>query len=101
MQPSSRFSDFPGFVNFLLDILNPLIVLVAGIALLVFFKGLVSFIAKAGDDKAHKDGRNLMVWGLIALFVMVSILGIVRLMQDDLGFNDTGFPTLPTGTPGQ
>ena len=96
MQPSTRFSDFRGFVDFLLDILNPLIILIAGIALLVFFKGLAAFIYNAGDQKSHQDGKNLMIWGLVALFVMVSILGIVRLMQDDLGFKDRGFPQLPT-----
>jgi hypothetical protein len=55
--------------------------IVVAIALLVFFWGLTKFIFKAGDEKAQAEGRNTMVWGLIALFVMVSTWGIVEFFQ--------------------
>jgi hypothetical protein len=60
-----------------------LIIVVAAIALLVFFWGLVKYIRKAGEGDV-KEGRDLMVWGTIALFVMVSIWGLVRFIQGEL-----------------
>ena len=83
------------------DILTSLMPVVGGLALLAFFWGLVKFLSKAGDAKTHEEGRNLMVWGLIALFVMVSFLGVLYFFYDDFGFNTVrpfGLPTLPNPT---
>ena len=71
--------------------------LLVGIALLIFFWGLVKFIFAQGSETAKADGKKVMLWGLIALFVMVSVWGIVRFMQDAL-LNGVNFdaPPLPT-----
>lgn len=96
MKASTEFSDLPSFVGFLIGIINSLLVLLIALALLVFFKGLVSFIAKSGDAKSHQDGKNLMIWGLVGLFVMVSVFGILQFAYNDFGFGRPfGLPTLP------
>ncbi len=60
-------------------------ILLAGIALLVFFWGLLKFLFKIGGDaKAAEEGKTFMIWGTIALFVMVSIWGLVRFIQNEL-----------------
>jgi len=56
-----------------------------GVALLIFLWGLAKFILKAHDPKENESGKNLMKWGLIALFVMVSYKGIVLLLQGEIG----------------
>ena len=96
--PPKNFSDV---VNIFLGLINPFLVLLLGLAFLVFFKGLVKFIYKAGE-KDHKEGRDLMIWGAIALFIMVSVIGIIRFAYNDLGFKGTkpfGIPLLPTNAP--
>ncbi len=61
------------------------IAVVAAIALLAFFWGLVKFVFRfKGDEKEVEEGKRIMKWGLIALFVMVSVWGIVRFMQSAL-----------------
>ena len=91
--------DFPSLIKLLLDLIDPLLILIAALSLFVFFKGLAVFIAKSGDEKTHKEGRNLMVWGIIALFVMVSFLGLISMLKKDFGFGGgTGLPTLPVST---
>ncbi|MEK7176895.1 MAG: hypothetical protein AAB719_01160 [Patescibacteria group bacterium] len=67
-------------------LINPLIAILVGVALLVFFWGLVKFVFRLGGDgeKAVDDGKRLMKWGLIALFVMVSVWGIIEFFQDAL-----------------
>jgi len=50
---------------------------IAGLALLAFFWGLAKFIFSAGDEEKRSEGKKIMIWGIIALFVMVSIWGIV------------------------
>ncbi|MBX4199871.1 pilin [Candidatus Parcubacteria bacterium] len=79
-------------------IVNQLIILAAGAGLLVFFWGLAKFIFKSGDTKSHEEGRNLMVWGIVALFVMVSVWGLVNFVRQSLGIDPgdlNGWDTSP------
>ncbi len=71
------------------SIINIAIGILASLALLVFFFGLVKFIIKAGDPKEKEAGRTLMTYGVIALFVMFSVFGIVRFLQRAVGINET------------
>ncbi len=68
-------------------IVNLLIPLAAALALLFFFWGLAKFIFKLGngDESAVEEGKEIMKWGIVALFVMVSIWGIVSWIKRDLG----------------
>ena len=88
-----------GLIDASRGIVRTLIVLAAGVALLVFFFGLVKFITKADDEEAVKEGRRLMIWGVIALFVMISVWGIVRLLQSELLPGGTNFAPPPGLTP--
>ncbi|MDP2642130.1 MAG: hypothetical protein Q8P21_02480 [bacterium] len=58
--------------------------LLAGIALLVFLWGLVKFIFAQGSETIKAEAKKIMGWGIVALFVMVSVWGIVRFIQDAL-----------------
>ena len=86
--PTSVFAaiyNAQGLLVALLNLFNSLIYVVFGFALVLFFWGLAKFILKSGDEKSHEDGRRLMFWGVIALFVMASIWGIIAVLQDDFG----------------
>jgi len=87
--------NFTELVGKFVDIINPLITIMVGLALLVFFKGLIGFIAKSGDAKSHAEGKSLMIWGLVGIFVMVSVFGILRFAFGELGFRNFAVPTLP------
>ena len=55
------------------------------IAVVVFFWGIVQFIwaARQGaEGKGIQKGTQFMKWGLVALFVMFSIWGIIKFAQD-------------------
>lgn len=64
--------------------------IVAGLALLVFLWGLVKFIVKADDEEARTQGRQFMVWGVVALFVMASLWGIIFFIGFSLGIDTSG-----------
>ena len=81
-------------------LINPLIVILVGVALLVFFWGLAKFIFRVGgDEKAVEGGKRLMGWGLLALFVMLSVWGIIRFMQNALLLPLPGSGCSPILTP--
>ena len=79
-----------GLIKELGGVVNYSIGLLLGIALLVFFWGLVRFIFHlGGDEKEVQESRNKMLWGIIALFVMLTIWGIVAFIQGELGILDS------------
>lgn len=69
------------------NILKILLPLSLGIALLLFFWGVARFILAKGDDKAVKEGKNRMIWGVITLFVMLSVWGLVSLLGQIFAVN--------------
>lgn len=68
-------------------IANRLIPLMTALALLVFLWGMAQSVWKGNSDKGRQEGKNLAIWGLLALFVMVSVWGLVRVLQQE--FNVT------------
>ena len=61
--------------------------IVVALALLYFFFGLAKYILNAGDEEKKSEGRNIMIWGIIALFVMVSVWGLVRVVSNTFDIN--------------
>src|SRR3989344_1795533 len=68
-------------IEHILSLMGPFLV---SIAVFFFMWGVVKFIAHAGDEKAVADGKMFMIWGMVGLFVIVSIWGIVGFIQDSL-----------------
>jgi len=68
------------------------------IAFIVFLWGAFkTFIVGANSEEVKDEGKNLMLWGLIGFFVMVSIWGLVNILTGTVSFgNNTG---VTGGTP--
>lgn len=73
--------NFEGLVGQLVGLINAAVPVLAGIALLIFFWGLVKYIYNSSDAKAHGDGKDLIIWGLVAIFVIFSLWGIINIFQ--------------------
>lgn len=71
------FSLFDKVVNFI----NIAMYVVVGIAVLGFIWGLVKLIFNSNNEVAKKEGRDFMLYGILTLFVMTSLWGLVNLLQ--------------------
>jgi hypothetical protein len=87
--PGPSLGPLVQFVNSVGVVVNLLVPILIGVALIVFFWGLVKYVAKLGGEEGAKQGKAIMIWGLVALFVMVSVWGIVRMAQVALGVDRT------------
>jgi len=86
-------STFLGKVNQF--ILNPLIVLMFVVALVVFFWGLVEFIYKAGSEEGREVGKRNMIYGIVGMFIMVGVYGIINLILSTFGLDTPAYLPLP------
>ncbi len=87
-EATQGFTTLGGLVStFTKSIVGALAVLCLTLGVVAFFWGIVQYIwgLRAGDATKEKNGRNFMLWGLIALFVMFSVWGIVRYAQRIFG----------------
>lgn len=93
--PSLVFAqDIYDFIDEFMDLMNALIPVIIGLAVVFFLWGLLTYILKTENQEARKEARNRMFWGIVIIFVMVSIWGFVNLLDNTLGLdNDT--PNLP------
>lgn len=61
------------------QIINPIILLLAAAAFVLFLWGVFEFIANAGDATKRKTGRDAILWGLVGLVVIFGAYGIMNL----------------------
>lgn len=79
MLSAASLSDTLGlFTNFIKNIVIPI---AFSIALLVFFWGIARFMLSAGSEQIMREKRPIMWWGIISLFVIFSIWGILSLLE--------------------
>ncbi|MDR3571558.1 MAG: hypothetical protein P4L81_05210 [Candidatus Pacebacteria bacterium] len=81
-----------GFFN---TLLNAAIGLMVTLAIIAFFYGLIKYLF-TGATEGKADGLKVMLYGVITIFVMVSIWGLVRLLQSTFQVTSTT-PVIPQG----
>jgi hypothetical protein len=75
-------------------LVNSLIPIVFSLAVLLFFWGVAKYIWSAGTGK--EEGKRIMVWGIVALFVMSSVWGLVSFLRGELGIGANTSVSIPT-----
>jgi hypothetical protein len=65
-------------------IVAAIIPLIFAVAFFFFLWGVFQFMIATTAEK-RKEGRQRIWWGLIALFVMVSVWGIIKILSDTVG----------------
>lgn len=84
--------------SFTSNVVKSLAILLLSLALLAFFWGVIQFIwgLREGKEDEIKKGKVTMTWGIIALFVMFSVYGIIKLGQSiAFGGKDVTTITIP------
>ncbi len=89
-----RLSGTKKILESVLGIVKTLIPIAFGLALLFFFWGIAKYIWGSGSGK--EEGKQIMVWGVIAVFVMSTIWGIVAFISDSFGIDSETNMNIPT-----
>lgn len=96
-ETSLDFSSLENTISDFSSVIGKLVPVVIGLAMLVFLWGVLRYVVAEGDPEKRSEARGFMIWGIVALAVMVSVWGLVKLLQGTLGLgSDSSAPTSPS-----
>ncbi len=68
-------------------IINPIILVLFAAGFFLFMWGLVEFMWSMRSGEIAQRGKDHMIWGIVGMLIMVSVYGILRLINDTFNFN--------------
>ena len=74
------------------DLINRLIPFIIALTVLIFLWGIFKFVISGGDGEARKEAQGYIIWGVVALFVMVSVWGLVNILVRSVNLDNTAPP---------
>lgn len=77
--------DFKGLVAYVLeDFIKPITVVILALAVVYFLWNIFNIIRASKSGEEFADLKNKALWGIIAIFVMVSMWGLVSILVNTL-----------------
>lgn len=81
---------------FILRILNTVVVpLIFALAFVMFIWGMYTYFFSPENSGKREEGRKYVQSAVLGFFVMIAIWGIVNVVVNTFGFNQTNRPALP------
>jgi uncharacterized membrane protein len=79
------FADFIAKIQS--DILSPLVYLLISVAVIIFLWGVVGYIKSGDSEEERKKAKDFILYGIIGLFVMISVWGLVNILSGTFPMN--------------
>ncbi len=88
--------NFSSLVQIVINsVLTPVTVLIVGLAVFYFLWGVLKYIQSVGDETKRKEGASMMTYGIIGLFVMGALWGLVHVLDTTFDFPGKDTPIKP------
>jgi predicted cobalt transporter CbtA len=71
--------------NIVQFIINPIIGVIFALGFALFLFGVGRYIMYSGNDTERDTGRQHIMWGLVGMFIMVAVAGIINLIRGTIG----------------
>ena len=63
-------------------LVNYFLVLLYSLSIIMFLWGLALFVLKSGEEAERAKGKRLIIWGIVALFILGTFNGIVYILSE-------------------
>ena len=80
------------------DILRMVIPIIITLAIIFFLWGLTQYVTSAGDEAKRKEAATKIIGGIVVIFVMVTVWGLVYVLGRSFGI-EPGSQNLPVPVP--
>lgn len=82
-QPGTLKELICNIVRLLLDAVPFIVVF----ALILFFWGLIKYVSNGDNEEKRSAGIKMMIYGIVGLFIMIAVWGILKIMVASFGFS--------------
>ncbi len=73
--------NFKGFINLIItNLIKPVVGLILSLAIFYFIWNIMQIIRKSGQPGELEKFKSQATWGIITIFVMVSVWGLVNIL---------------------
>jgi hypothetical protein len=66
-------------------VINPLVQLLFAAAVFYFIYGVFKYIKDSDESSSRTDGANHVLWSTVGLFIMISVWGIIEILEKTIG----------------
>jgi len=73
-------------------IFNPIIMLMFALAVVYFLAGVYKYIKGYDNDTERNEGKTHMLYGVVGVFIMISVWGIMHMIVDTFGITGAPLP---------
>lgn len=87
-----RITGILGIIDYVRLLLNRAVPILIAFAVVYFLYGVFSYIMASDDDDKRGKAKNVIVYGIILIFVMVSVWGLVNLLVGSFGLENNPIP---------
>src|SRR3989338_7548863 len=84
--------NFFDLVNVAGGIIQVIVPFVIGLAVLVIIWGIFGYITGAGDEEKRGEAKQYIIWGVIGVFIMLSVWGLVNVVVNSFGLSSKAIP---------
>lgn len=71
-------------VNVVIGLINRVIPFLIGVAFVLVLAGILKYVAAGDNNEKIAEGRRVIIWGVLILFVMLSFWGLVTVVCTSL-----------------
>ena len=89
----TSFHSLTDVFQFILAVIDTVIPVIVAGAVAVFLWGLFRVLRAAGNESDHTEGWNIMIYGLIGIFVMTAVWGLIAVLNGTFGFSGVSLPS--------
>lgn len=78
------------------DLLNSAIPFIVGLTIFVIIWGIFQYVVHGAEEEKRAEGRQFVLWGIIGVFMMLSVWGLVNVLVNTFELDDDIDPdTIP------
>ena len=82
-------TNFCGLASLILGMLNKAVIpILMALAIVFFIAGVVQYVINPSSSEEREKGQQYMIWGIVGLFAIVSVWGLVAILTGTFGIEN-------------
>ena len=70
-------------------VINTIVPFLVGLAVLIIIWGVFNYISGAGDEERQGQAKQCIVWGVVGVFIMLSVWALVNVLVNSFDLKKT------------